>query len=109
MSPPFARGASLSSELAHVGRAGSALALLAPHETAYVEFLRLRRVPLTEADADAAALSGLPDLCAEVRALAEADRDVMEKGTRAFVSWVGTFACCVPPHSAGLMSAKIPM
>jgi ATP-dependent RNA helicase DDX55/SPB4 len=64
--------------------------LLAPHETAYVEFLRLRRVPLTEAGADTAALSGLPDLCADVRALAEADRDVMEKGTRAFVSWVRT-------------------
>ena len=55
-----------------------------------MELLRLRRVPLTEADADAsAALSSLPDLCADVRALAEADRDVMEKGTRAFVSWVG--------------------
>lgn len=69
------------------GRAGSALALLAPHETAYVEFLRLRRVPLAELDA-AATLAELPDMGAEVRALAEADRDVMEKGTRAFVSWV---------------------
>lgn len=69
------------------GRAGSALALLAPHETAYVEFLRLRRVPLAEQDA-AATLRELPDLTAEVRVLAEADRDVMEKGTRAFVSWV---------------------
>jgi len=52
-----------------------------------VEFLRLRRVPLAEQDA-AATLRELPDLTAEVRALAEADRDVMEKGTRAFVSWV---------------------
>ncbi|KAG2492424.1 hypothetical protein HYH03_009367 [Edaphochlamys debaryana] len=34
---------------ARMGRAGEALVLLAPHEEAYVEFLRLRKVPLTEA------------------------------------------------------------
>ena len=62
-----------------------------------MEFLRLRRVPLAEQDA-AATLRGLPDLTAEVRALAEADRDVMEKGTRAFVSWVSPRldAMCTP-------------
>ena len=56
-----------------------------------MEFLRLRRVPLAALDA-AATLRKLPDLCAEVRALAEADREVMEKGTRAFVSWVRLLA-----------------
>ena len=81
-----------------VGRAGSALALLAPHETAYVEFLRLRRVPLAELDA-AAILRELPSLGAAVRAMAEADRDVMEKGTRAFVSWVSP-ADAAPPLQA---------
>lgn len=67
-----------------MGRSGSALVLLMPHETSYVQFLQLRKVPLTEASAEEA----LPDLCPAARKLAEGDRDVMEKGTRAFVSWV---------------------
>jgi hypothetical protein len=32
-----------------MGRSGSALALLLPNESSYVEFLRLRKVPLVEA------------------------------------------------------------
>jgi ATP-dependent RNA helicase DDX55/SPB4 len=34
---------------ARMGRSGSALALLLPNESSYVEFLRLRKVPLVEA------------------------------------------------------------
>ena len=67
-----------------MGRSGSALVLLLPQENSYVQFLQLRKVPLTEAPAAEAAA----DLCAPARRAAEADRDVMEKGTRAFVSWV---------------------
>ena len=51
-----------------------------------MQFLRLRHVPLTEADAEA----DLPELGAATRTETEGDRDVMEKATRAFVSWVLT-------------------
>lgn len=67
-----------------MGRSGSALVLLLPQETSYVQFLQLRKVPLTEA----AAGEGAAELCAPARKAAEGDRDIMEKGTRAFVSWV---------------------
>lgn len=101
---------------ARMGRSGSALALLLPHETPYIEFLRRRKVvssctlaayslepkaqefdhgekaydvllqiPLTEASE-----SGGPvqDFGPYLRRLAEGDRDVLEKGIRAFVSYI---------------------
>eukprot|EP00775_Hariotina_reticulata_P007461 gene7461-7671_t len=72
---------------ARMGRSGSALALLLPNESSYVDFLRLRKVPLVQAEG----LTGAPDaveLSRFLRAAAEGDREVMEKGTRAFVSLV---------------------
>ncbi|WIA21355.1 hypothetical protein OEZ85_000576 [Tetradesmus obliquus] len=72
---------------ARMGRSGSALALLLPNESSYVEFLRLRKVPLVEAQL----MEGAPDaaeLSALLRKEAESDREVMEKATRAFVSFV---------------------
>lgn len=70
---------------ARMGQAGSALALLLPHEEPYVEFLRLRKIPLTPMEC----VPDVPtELLTEVRRVAESDRDVMEKGTRAFVSYV---------------------
>ena len=85
---------------ARMGRSGSALALLCPHEAPYVDFLRLRRVPLCEAEAlpselaladgaqgDAAASAVL----AAARREAEGDRLVMEAGTKAFVSYVRAY------------------
>ncbi|GBF93083.1 DEAD-box ATP-dependent RNA helicase [Raphidocelis subcapitata] len=70
---------------ARMGRSGAALALLLPSETAYVELLRLRRVPLAETEK----LPGAPpDLSAWLRREAETDREAMEKATRAFVSFV---------------------
>ncbi|GFR50915.1 hypothetical protein Agub_g13233, partial [Astrephomene gubernaculifera] len=135
---------------ARMGRAGSALVLLTPAEEPYVEFLRLRKVPLTEgaqlppsvltppaATAAAAASAGSADGCSDpasepaagkagkgggkegskaanssqgnhnhhnnsgavvstatpevlaaLRAAAERDREVMERATKAFVTYV---------------------
>ncbi|KAK9842057.1 hypothetical protein WJX81_006505 [Elliptochloris bilobata] len=69
---------------ARMGRAGAALALLLPAEGTYVEFLRLRKVPMEEE----VLAEGAPETAADLRALGEADRDIMEKATRAFVSYV---------------------
>ena len=90
---------------ARAGRPGAALALLLPAEAPYVDFLRLRRVPLAEAaplplsaSAGGKAASRVKarknnvdapseaeeeaqndDLLARVRREAQTDRDIMEK------------------------------
>ncbi|KAK9867069.1 hypothetical protein WJX84_000018 [Apatococcus fuscideae] len=69
---------------ARLGRSGRALALLLPSETSYVDFLRLRKVPMQQAQSYAVD----PSLLAQLRRAAEEDRDIMEKGVKAFVSYV---------------------
>ncbi|KAL2538683.1 DEAD-box ATP-dependent RNA helicase 18 [Forsythia ovata] len=55
-----------------------------PWEEAYVEFLRIRRVPLEERKCSDEA----PDIIPQIRSAAKKDREVMEKGLRAFVSYI---------------------
>jgi ATP-dependent RNA helicase DDX55/SPB4 len=104
---------------ARAGNRGKALVLLTPHERKYVDFLVSRRVPIASlADAAAAAAAAaasassttdhqlqlqllLPrvrvseraasDVHAAVRARVMCDRDLMEKGVRAFVSHVRAY------------------
>ncbi|ACO66749.1 predicted protein, partial [Micromonas commoda] len=78
---------------ARMGRDGSALLFLSPHESSYVEFLRVRHIHLREegSDEDAAdteAVEGGNRLCDELRARSEKNREAMEKGVRAFVSYL---------------------
>ena len=64
---------------ARMGRSGSALVMLMPHEAAYVEFLQLRKVPLVEEEKrESVGASGkaLELLHKE----AEADREVRKGG-----------------------------
>ncbi|OUZ99168.1 Helicase [Macleaya cordata] len=69
---------------ARLGRRGRAVVYLLPKEEAYVEFLRLRRVPLEERKCS----DDVPDI---IRAAARKDRDVMEKGLKAFVSFIRAY------------------
>ncbi|KAH9767262.1 DEAD-box ATP-dependent RNA helicase 18 [Citrus sinensis] len=72
---------------ARLGRQGSSIVFLSPKEEAYVEFLRIRRVPLQERKwSDDAS-----DVVPEIRSAAKKDRDVMEKGLRAFVSYIRAY------------------
>jgi len=74
---------------ARMGREGSALVYLTQNEESYVEFLKRRQVPLLEAQPMAAAEGlSVATISAAARAIAEKDRDIMEKGARAFVSFV---------------------
>ena len=128
---------------ARMGREGSALIYLAPHESSYVEFLAVRHIKVRPLDgddetpaseegarepaeedeeeededegededgddsdteegedegededgddsytSDPAAKAGAAALCSELRALSEKSREAMEKGTRAFVSYM---------------------
>ncbi|XP_073297657.1 DEAD-box ATP-dependent RNA helicase 18 [Primulina huaijiensis] len=72
---------------ARMGRQGSAIVFLLPKEEAYIEFLRLRRVPLEGTKCSDEA----PDIIPQIRAAAKRDRDIMEKGLRAFVSYIRAY------------------
>lgn len=69
---------------ARMGRSGHAAVYILPHEATYPEFLRLRKVPLAEREA-APQRKGVMEA---IRQLAETDRDILEKGLRAFVSFI---------------------
>ncbi|KAK4750158.1 hypothetical protein SAY87_027607 [Trapa incisa] len=72
---------------ARMGRQGNAIVFLCPKEEAYVEFLRIRRVPLQEMNFS----DDVPDVVPQIRSAARKDRDVMEKGIRAFVSFIRAY------------------
>lgn len=72
---------------ARMGNQGSAVVFLLPKEEAYVEFLRIRRVPLQERKCS----NDAPDIIPQIRSAAKKDRDVMQKGQRAFVSFIRAY------------------
>ncbi|XP_047938693.1 DEAD-box ATP-dependent RNA helicase 18 [Salvia hispanica] len=72
---------------ARMGRQGTAIVFLLPKEEAYIEFLRIRRVPLEERQCSDEA----PDIIPQIRLAAKKDREIMEKGVKAFVSYVRAY------------------
>ncbi|KAE8725752.1 DEAD-box ATP-dependent RNA helicase 18 [Hibiscus syriacus] len=56
-------------------------------EEAYVEFLRIRRVPLQERKC----VDDVDDVVPQMRSAAMKDRDIVEKGLRAFVSFIRAY------------------
>eukprot|EP00250_Pteridium_aquilinum_P020533 c24851_g2_i1 orf=38-1573(-) len=72
---------------ARMGRSGNALVFLQPKEDAYVEFLKIRRVPLDRKEK----YDNPQDVVPMLRAAAMKDRDAMEKGLKAFVSFVRAY------------------
>ncbi|XWS07600.1 hypothetical protein CRYUN_Cryun41cG0003100 [Craigia yunnanensis] len=73
--------------IARLGRKGSAIVFLLLKEEAYVDFLRIRRVPLHERKCIDDASVVVP----QIRSAAMKDRDVMEKGLRAFASCIRAY------------------
>lgn len=93
-----------SGRTARMGRAGSALAILTPAEASYVEFLRLRKVPMAELDGNAfggvtqenegrrySGEDNATTVAGLLRRESEGDRQVMEAGIKAFVSYVRAY------------------
>ncbi|TVU21687.1 hypothetical protein EJB05_31339 [Eragrostis curvula] len=66
---------------------GDAIVFLLPKEDAYVEFLKRRGVPLTERECP----TDIEDVVPQIRTAALEDRNVMEKGLRAFVSFIRAY------------------
>lgn len=78
---------------ARMGRSGSALAFITPAEIPYVDFLKLRKIPLVEIpEKDGIVLPAeLQDVLSVLRRESESDRAVMEAGTKAFVSYIRAY------------------
>ncbi|KAL4544588.1 hypothetical protein Ndes2526B_g00544 [Nannochloris sp. 'desiccata'] len=86
---------------ARMGRSGSALAFLTPAELPYVDFLKLRKIPLTEEtpeDLDNLEFTkteeekkSLKNALTFLKRESESDRAVMEAGTKAFVSYIRAY------------------
>ncbi|KAG2406729.1 DEAD-box ATP-dependent RNA helicase [Vigna angularis] len=72
---------------ARLGKQGHAVVFLLPKEESYVEFLRIRRIPLHERICSDGALDVVP----QIRSTAKKDRDIMEKGIKAFVSYIRAY------------------
>lgn len=69
---------------ARMGRSGSSCVYLLPHEMAYVELLKRRKVPLLQGPVPEQPVDVLP----AVQRLAETEREVMERGIKGFLSYM---------------------
>ncbi|CAM9386611.1 unnamed protein product, partial [Ectocarpus sp. 4 AP-2014] len=74
---------------ARAGKKGRSLTLLCPAEDAYIPFLANRKVPLQEMEAFTSV--NAPEILEEVKGMVKADRDVLEKGTKAFISFIRSY------------------
>eukprot|EP00164_Ancoracysta_twista_P012085 GFYU01018859.1.p1 GENE.GFYU01018859.1~~GFYU01018859.1.p1 ORF type:complete len:704 (+),score=203.94 GFYU01018859.1:145-2256(+) len=72
---------------ARMGKSGSSIVYINPNEADYIEFLAVRKVPIEEMQPTAEATDVIP----LVRAVAQKDRDIMEKGVTAFVSYTRAY------------------
>ena len=74
-----------SGRTARNGRTGSALLFLQPNEEAYLDFLRLRSIPITSVDPPLfSAEKDAKEICKRILS----DRDLHDRGVRAFVSYL---------------------
>ncbi|XP_061656182.1 ATP-dependent RNA helicase DDX55 isoform X3 [Phyllopteryx taeniolatus] len=74
---------------ARIGNRGNALVFLLPMEESYVNFLSInQKCPLEKMPA----VSDVVDVLPKVKALAQADRAIFDKGMKAFVSYVQAYA-----------------
>merc|ERR1712166_989701 len=70
---------------ARLGKRGQSLLFVTPSEDTYVSFLQARKIPIVEKELT----SEHPErLAAALRKLVLADRDLLERGTEAFISYV---------------------
>ncbi|KAF1332057.1 Dead/deah box RNA helicase, partial [Globisporangium splendens] len=73
---------------ARAGRTGSAISFLSANEDAYVNFLKIRKVPCEEMKLP---LDEIEDVLPKVKELILSDRDILEKGTKAYISFVRSY------------------
>ncbi|KAI8897322.1 P-loop containing nucleoside triphosphate hydrolase protein [Globomyces pollinis-pini] len=90
---------------ARIGREGYAVVFLNSNEDTYVEFLQIRKLPISELclskeeDSSKANAISTEIILQKLKDFALADRDIMEKSVTAFVSWVRSYR----EHQAGFI------
>eukprot|EP01126_Amoeba_proteus_P016954 TRINITY_DN1799_c0_g2_i2.p1 TRINITY_DN1799_c0_g2~~TRINITY_DN1799_c0_g2_i2.p1 ORF type:complete len:335 (+),score=89.31 TRINITY_DN1799_c0_g2_i2:1024-2028(+) len=72
---------------ARMGAEGSALVLLMPNELTYVDFLKVRKIPITEMEST----SEVPDLLPIIRNKVLEDREIFDRSQVAFVSYIRAY------------------
>lgn len=72
---------------ARLGKQGNAIVFLLPKEEDYVAFLEQKNIPLQRREC----CNNAVDIISQIRSAAKKDRDVMEKGLRAFVSFIRAY------------------
>ena len=75
---------------ARSGKNGSALVFLGPKEDTYIEFLKIRKVPMQEwiSNSVIALETDSEQLFSEIVKINKSDREIYEKSIKAFVSWI---------------------
>eukprot|EP00804_Cyclotella_cryptica_P023594 CCRYP_011938-RC/>CCRYP_011938-RC protein AED:0.14 eAED:0.14 QI:0/0.33/0.25/1/0.33/0.25/4/1048/513 len=78
---------------ARAGRFGNSLVFLTRKEDAYIDFLKLRKVPVMELPDSESSVSGatIPDVLPKIRKMVLRDRDILEKGTKAYTSYIRAY------------------
>eukprot|EP01135_Chromosphaera_perkinsii_P000057 Nk52_evm8s24 gene=Nk52_evmTU8s24 len=78
---------------ARIGRQGNALVYLLPAEDTYVEFLKIRKVPIEEmvVEANPNRAEEVKDFNVKTRAMVSGDRDLWERASKAFVTFVRSY------------------
>jgi ATP-dependent RNA helicase DDX55/SPB4 len=96
---------------ARAGRLGRSLIFLTPSEDSYIEFLQLRNIPIEplpslercllpivrgqncpgKVPEDNNGSLGIPDILPSIKSLVLQDRDVLEKGTKGYTSYVRAY------------------
>mmetsp|Transcript_22121 Transcript_22121/g.27133 ORF Transcript_22121/g.27133 Transcript_22121/m.27133 type:complete len:770 (+) Transcript_22121:76-2385(+) len=101
---------------ARAGKFGSSLIFLSPKEESFVDFLRMRKVPIEDIDEseicstshsrvqrdsdndgkeaqdqDEVELNIIPNILTDIRKLVLNDRDILEKGTKGFTSYIRAY------------------
>ena len=74
---------------ARIGNSGKALIFLCPEEDTYVEFLGIRKIPIKEQVLKST--DGSKDVLSELKSIVLQDRAKVDKGIRAFVSFVRAY------------------
>lgn len=72
---------------ARMGKSGVAIVYLTPQEDEYVEFLKVKSVPIQQMPIE----ENVKDVLPKLMKLELKDRDIMEKGMNAFVSFVRAY------------------
>jgi ATP-dependent RNA helicase DDX55/SPB4 len=76
---------------ARAGKSGGALLFISEHERAYIELLRGRHVPLEETVEEEIEEATRTGVLNAIKGLAMEDRDVLEKGSTAFMAFLRSY------------------